>query len=261
MARLLVRPAGQLKDVGPERAGLEASMDKLFASHLCTQAAGRAVQVHGGYGLVADNPIGRYFQEARVLQIGEGASELQHVLVAAYAPGVSLEPVRSGPAPDPGAPPSHSDRTARPLRRPLQAYRARTAPRGSVRPDRPARPSGGADGARASAARPDRTGCRRRRRDRAAARQVGPGGRTVRSSRPARGGGRSPRSFAGRPECSRRSRAPRGRSARSGPAAPRSPALRSGWRLGREPPRNDPAGRGLPGRPRDAPRRPVARRR
>lgn len=86
-ARLLVRRVGQLKDAGLERASFEASMAKLYASEVCMRVAEQAVQIHGGFGLVAENPVGRYFQEAKVLQIGEGTNQLQQVLVAEYALG------------------------------------------------------------------------------------------------------------------------------------------------------------------------------
>jgi alkylation response protein AidB-like acyl-CoA dehydrogenase len=51
------------------------------------KVADDAVQIHGGYGLTADAKVGRYFQEAKVLQIGEGTSQLQRVLIAEYALG------------------------------------------------------------------------------------------------------------------------------------------------------------------------------
>ena len=86
-ARLLVRRVGQLKDQGLQRASFEASMAKLYASEVCMRVAEQAVQIMGGYGLTAENPIGRYFQEAKVLQIGEGSNQLQQALVAEYALG------------------------------------------------------------------------------------------------------------------------------------------------------------------------------
>jgi alkylation response protein AidB-like acyl-CoA dehydrogenase len=86
-ARLMVRRVGQLKDGGLERASFEASMAKLYASEVCMKVAEQAVQIHGGFGLAAENPVGRYFQEAKVLQIGEGTNQLQQVLVAEYALG------------------------------------------------------------------------------------------------------------------------------------------------------------------------------
>jgi glutaryl-CoA dehydrogenase (non-decarboxylating) len=86
-ARLLCRRVGELKDAGVARASYEASMAKLFATDVCMKAAEDAVQLHGGYGLAAECPVGRYFQEAKVLQIGEGSNQLQRALIAEYALG------------------------------------------------------------------------------------------------------------------------------------------------------------------------------
>jgi len=86
-ARLLCRRVAQLKEAGVERASYEASMAKLYAADVCMKVAEDAVQIHGGYGLTAECAVGRYFQEAKVLQIGEGTSQLQKVLIAEYALG------------------------------------------------------------------------------------------------------------------------------------------------------------------------------
>jgi alkylation response protein AidB-like acyl-CoA dehydrogenase len=86
-ARLLCRRVAQLKEAGVERASYEASMAKLYAADVCMKVAEDAVQIHGGYGLTAECAVGRYFQEAKVLQIGEGTSQLQRVLIAEYALG------------------------------------------------------------------------------------------------------------------------------------------------------------------------------
>ncbi|MCL5960503.1 MAG: acyl-CoA dehydrogenase family protein [Chloroflexi bacterium] len=87
-ARLLVRRVGLLKDAGVERASFEASMAKLIASDNCMKVATDAVQVFGGYGLAEEFPVGRYFQEAKVFQIIEGANQLQRALIAEYALGL-----------------------------------------------------------------------------------------------------------------------------------------------------------------------------
>ena len=86
-ARLLCRRVGQLKDAGVARASREASMAKLMATDVCMKVAEDAVQIHGGFGLTADSPVGRYFQESKVLQIGEGNNQLQRALIAEYALG------------------------------------------------------------------------------------------------------------------------------------------------------------------------------
>jgi alkylation response protein AidB-like acyl-CoA dehydrogenase len=86
-ARLLCRRVAQLKDAGVERASKEASMAKLFATETCMRVADLAVQIHGGYGLIEGSKVGRYFQEAKVLQIGEGTNQLHRTLIAEYALG------------------------------------------------------------------------------------------------------------------------------------------------------------------------------
>ena len=62
-------------------------MAKLMATDVCMEVAEDAVQIHGGFGLTADSPVGRYFQESKVLQIGEGNNQLQRALIAEYALG------------------------------------------------------------------------------------------------------------------------------------------------------------------------------
>ncbi|MFN8523597.1 MAG: acyl-CoA dehydrogenase family protein [Chloroflexota bacterium] len=86
-ARLLCRRLGQLKDAGVERASVEASTAKLFATDVCMKVASDAVQIHGGYGLTEESTVGRLLQESKVLQIGEGTNELQRTLIAEYALG------------------------------------------------------------------------------------------------------------------------------------------------------------------------------
>lgn len=87
-ARLLVQRVGRLKDAGLQRASLEASMGKLYASDVNNKVALDAVQIHGGYGLAEEFPVGRYVLESKVLMIGEGTNQLQRVLIAEYALGI-----------------------------------------------------------------------------------------------------------------------------------------------------------------------------
>lgn len=87
-SRLLVYRVGQLKDQGVKRASFEASMAKLFATDTCIKVATDAVQIHGGYGLAEEFPVGRWLLESKVLQIGEGTNQLQRVLIAEYALGL-----------------------------------------------------------------------------------------------------------------------------------------------------------------------------
>ena len=80
-ARLLYLRAAWLKDRGrPYKA--EASIAKLFASESAVECAREAVQVHGAYGFTEEFPVGRFYRDAKVLEIGEGTSEIQRLLIA-----------------------------------------------------------------------------------------------------------------------------------------------------------------------------------
>lgn len=61
---------------------LAASMAKLAASEMVTKVTSMAVQVHGGYGYIADYPVERYFRDARLYPIGGGTSEIQREIIA-----------------------------------------------------------------------------------------------------------------------------------------------------------------------------------
>jgi butyryl-CoA dehydrogenase len=80
-ARLLVYRAAWLKD-RPGRISKEASMAKLYASEVAMRAAHRAVQIHGGYGYMKDYAVERYFRDARILEIFEGTSQIQRIVIA-----------------------------------------------------------------------------------------------------------------------------------------------------------------------------------
>jgi short-chain 2-methylacyl-CoA dehydrogenase len=80
-ARLAYQRAAWLRDRGHPFA-TEASIAKLYASEVAVSAAREAVQVHGGYGYVEDFPVARFYRDAKVLEIGEGTSEIQRLLIA-----------------------------------------------------------------------------------------------------------------------------------------------------------------------------------
>jgi short-chain 2-methylacyl-CoA dehydrogenase len=82
-ARLLVYRAADLRDAGRPFAK-EAAMAKLLASQLAVRAASEAVQIHGGYGTMRDYPVSRFYCDAKVLEIGEGANEIQHLVIARH---------------------------------------------------------------------------------------------------------------------------------------------------------------------------------
>jgi len=80
-ARLATYRAAWLRDQGrPYKA--EASIAKLYASEVAVTSAREAVQVHGAYGFTEEFPVARYYRDAKVLEIGEGTSEIQRILIA-----------------------------------------------------------------------------------------------------------------------------------------------------------------------------------
>jgi alkylation response protein AidB-like acyl-CoA dehydrogenase len=80
-ARLLVHRAAALADRG-EPFRLQASMAKLYASEAGSRAADAALQVLGGYGYMRDQPVERMVRDVRLMEIGEGTSEVQRVVIA-----------------------------------------------------------------------------------------------------------------------------------------------------------------------------------
>jgi alkylation response protein AidB-like acyl-CoA dehydrogenase len=80
-ARWLTYRAAYLRDTGQPFLK-EASMAKLKASRLAVSAASEAVQIHGGLGYMLDSPVARFYCDAKVLEIGEGTNEIQHLVIA-----------------------------------------------------------------------------------------------------------------------------------------------------------------------------------
>jgi butyryl-CoA dehydrogenase len=80
-ARLLTWRAAQLKDNG-ENFTREAAMAKLAASEAATMCAHQAIQILGGMGFVTDMPAERHYRDARITEIYEGTSEIQHLVIA-----------------------------------------------------------------------------------------------------------------------------------------------------------------------------------
>jgi len=80
-ARWLTYRAACLRDTGQPFLK-EASMAKLKASNVATWAASEAVQIHGGLGYMLESPVARFYCDAKVLEIGEGTNEIQHVVIA-----------------------------------------------------------------------------------------------------------------------------------------------------------------------------------
>ena len=82
-ARLLVYRAADLRSKGLP-GGKEASMAKLFASKTAMDVAIDAVQIFGGYGYTKDYPVERYFRDAKVMEIYEGTSEIQRLVISKH---------------------------------------------------------------------------------------------------------------------------------------------------------------------------------
>lgn len=79
--RWLTYRAAALRDAG-RSFRKEAAMAKMKASRVATWAVSEAVQIHGGYGYMMETPIARFYCDAKVLEIGEGSNEIQHLVIA-----------------------------------------------------------------------------------------------------------------------------------------------------------------------------------
>ncbi len=62
----------------------EAAMGKLYCSELMGRVANHAVQIHGGYGLFKDYNVERFYRDQKLLDIGEGTSEVQRIVISRY---------------------------------------------------------------------------------------------------------------------------------------------------------------------------------
>lgn len=80
-ARLLTYKAAWLADRGLPHIK-EASQAKLFATEACTRICEQALQIHGAYGYMMDSPIQRFYRDTKVLEIGEGTSEILRGVIA-----------------------------------------------------------------------------------------------------------------------------------------------------------------------------------
>ena len=80
-AKLLTFHAAWMKDQGKD-VTKAAAMAKLFASEAAMRITTEAIQVHGGYGYVKEYDVERFFRDAKVLEIGEGTSEIQRIIIA-----------------------------------------------------------------------------------------------------------------------------------------------------------------------------------
>lgn len=83
-ARALTYQAAWLKDAGRPMQEFKqaASIAKLYSSEAAVTATRIATQVGGGYGFMEENPMARFYRDAKILEIGEGTSEVQRMLIA-----------------------------------------------------------------------------------------------------------------------------------------------------------------------------------
>ncbi len=80
-ARLLTYRAAWLKDTG-KPFKQEAAMAKLYATEAAVTATREATQVFGGYGFIDETPVARQYRDAKILEIGEGTSEIQRLVLS-----------------------------------------------------------------------------------------------------------------------------------------------------------------------------------
>ncbi|MBN2569303.1 MAG: acyl-CoA dehydrogenase family protein [Deltaproteobacteria bacterium] len=81
LARNMVLKAAWMKDNGIPHT-MEAAYAKLFASEMCEKVASDAFQIHGGYGFMDEYAVSRYYRSSKILQIVEGTSEVQRLVIA-----------------------------------------------------------------------------------------------------------------------------------------------------------------------------------
>lgn len=82
-ARLLVYRAAWMEEQGI-RFSKEASMAKLFASEMAMRATRKAIQIFGGYGYTKEYPVERFYRDVKLMEIGEGTSEVQRMIIARH---------------------------------------------------------------------------------------------------------------------------------------------------------------------------------
>jgi alkylation response protein AidB-like acyl-CoA dehydrogenase len=83
LARLLLYKACWLRE-NHRPFSKEAAMAKMFCSEMYHRVANQAVQIHGGYGLMKEYAVERHYRNQKLLDIGEGTSEIQRVVIARH---------------------------------------------------------------------------------------------------------------------------------------------------------------------------------
>ena len=80
-ARMFLYHAAKLRDSG-EPYTQEAAMAKLYCTKMAGRVTDKAIQIHGGYGLMKEYTVERFWRDQRILQIGEGTSEVQRIVIS-----------------------------------------------------------------------------------------------------------------------------------------------------------------------------------
>ena len=60
----------------------EAAMAKLYTSELAMRLTTEAIQIHGGFGYIREYNVERFFRDSKILEIGEGTSEVQRIIIS-----------------------------------------------------------------------------------------------------------------------------------------------------------------------------------
>ncbi|MBA2173988.1 acyl-CoA dehydrogenase [Halobacillus locisalis] len=81
LARNMVLKSAWLKDQG-KNFTKESAYAKLFASETAFRSSNQAIQIHGGYGYMREYEVERFLRDAKLLEIGEGTSEIQRMVIA-----------------------------------------------------------------------------------------------------------------------------------------------------------------------------------
>jgi short/branched chain acyl-CoA dehydrogenase len=83
VARNITYKAAAMRDAGVTHSK-EASMAKLYASEMNMRNVTQAIQIFGGYGFMNEYAVSRFFRDAKILEIGEGTSEVQRIVIARH---------------------------------------------------------------------------------------------------------------------------------------------------------------------------------
>jgi len=81
-ARELIYSTAVAKDAGDKNASTMCAMSKYYASEMANRVAGKAVQIHGGYGFIKDYKVERLYRDARIMTLYEGTSQVQQIVIS-----------------------------------------------------------------------------------------------------------------------------------------------------------------------------------